>query len=376
MKTYKIFLATGLCILAIQLVSIEVSVPVKNFEYGNLKDRVKEKVVYVSSVIQGTQYSSVQKTKHDSIVFVGDVMLGRNVEVLMDMKGLSYPYLGLDLPTLGQNAAVVGNFESSMAVQHVMTPAYQMRFSVRADTLPALKDAGFSHLSLANNHSLDYGIEGYRSATTQLLEHALISFGHGTVLDEQSISYIDSPRGIIALVGINASGAIPKKSDINSALSVADKKSDIQIVYIHWGIEYDLLHNKTQKLLAKELVEAGADLIIGHHPHVVQDVDIIDGVIVFYSLGNYIFDQYFSEDVKEGLVLSLELGDEAGIYLVPVESKNPLSQPTLMNPGDHALFLKNLAKRSNPSLKSTIEKGYVPLGGTVATSSKMAIMIR
>jgi gamma-polyglutamate biosynthesis protein CapA len=376
MKLYRIFLASSVLLLIIQLISIEVHLPIQNFAYGDFKERVKEKVVYVSSVIQGTKYSSVQKTEYDSLVFVGDIMLARNVEFLMDANDTAYPYEGLQLETLGQNPAIIGNFEASMATPHVMTPAYQMKFSVRSDTLPELKNAGFTYLSLANNHSLDYGADGYQSAATQLLENGFVIFGHGTRIDSTSISYLDSPRGTIALVGINASAEIPSRSSIESVLKEATKNSELQIVYIHWGVEYDVTHSKTQKLMSKELVAAGADLIVGHHPHVVQDIDIVDGVIVFYSLGNYIFDQYFSEDVKEGLVLSLNLEDGAGVYLVPVESKNPLSQPRLMGPDNHAIFLKNLAERSNPSLKNSIEKGYIPLGDAVATSSKMAIIMR
>ncbi|MBP6924557.1 MAG: CapA family protein [Candidatus Pacebacteria bacterium] len=376
MKTYTLVLTVALSILVIQLASIEVHVPVSTFEYGTLKDRVKERVNYFSSLIQSTSYSAMQNVEHDSMIFTGDVMLARNVEVLMDSQGLDYPYQGLVLTALAQNPAIVGNFEASMNTAHTPTPAYQMKFSVRVDTLSALAEAGFSHVSLANNHSLDYGIDGYKNATARLLENNIAPFGHGAIINQNSISYIDTPRGIVALVGINASGNIPTKQDIKNVLTKADEESDLQIIYIHWGIEYDDVHNKTQKLLAHELVSAGADLIVGHHPHVVQDIDIVDGVIVFYSLGNYIFDQYFSEEVKEGLVLSLDMMGEAGVYLLPIESKNPLSQPKQMTPENHALFLQNLAKRSHPSLKNSIEKGYIPLGDAVATSSKMAMMVR
>lgn len=376
MKTHRFAFILGLVILAIQLVSIEVHIPIAGFEYGTFGERVKERVIYFSSVIQNTSYSAAQRIEHESLVFVGDVMLARNVEFLMVREGADYPYRGLRLETLAQNPAIVGNFEASMATPHRETQAYEMKFSVRADMLSALRDAGFSHVSFANNHSLDYGIEGYKSATTQLIQNGITTFGHGSVIDQRSITYIDTPQGEVALIGINASAHIPTKQDIKSVLESASEESDLQIIYIHWGIEYESVHSKAQKLLAHELIEAGADLIVGHHPHVVQDVDIIDGVVVFYSLGNYIFDQYFSEDVKEGLVLSLDMVDEAGVYLVPVASKNPLSQPTMMTPENHAVFLKNLAKRSHKSLQSHIEKGYIPLGGTVATSSKMAMMVR
>jgi poly-gamma-glutamate synthesis protein (capsule biosynthesis protein) len=177
-------------------------------------------------------------------------------------------------------------------------------------------------------------------------------------------------------VGVNASARIPTKKDISSLLGLASKKSDLQVVYIHWGTEYELTHSKAQELLAKELVSAGADLIVGHHPHVVQDVDVIDGVVVFYSLGNYIFDQYFNSDVMKGLVLVLEMNTEPIIGLVPVESIEPLSQPRVMTPDDQRSFLLELANRSDEHVRPMIERGFVPLTDLVATSTKMAIMMR
>lgn len=376
MKQYRIALAVGLLIIFVQLSAIDFSFKIAESAYGSFSERVKERVIYFSSVLQKTRYSSASVSQHESIVFTGDVMLGRNVETFMQGEGSDYPYRGLDLVSLAEKPAIVGNFEASMAVPHVQTPAYHMKFSVADEHLSALRDAGFTHLSLANNHSFDYGVEGYENATTQLLTRGFVTFGHGIELTGNSISYLETPQGTIALIAINASASIPTQRDIHSVLNEASEKSDLQIAYIHWGIEYDLVHSKTQKLLAKELVEAGADLIVGHHPHVVQDVDVIDGVIVFYSLGNYIFDQYFSEDVKEGLVLTLDFEERAGVHLIPIESKESLSQPTFMSPEAHGAFLRALAERSHPSLKNVIETGYIPLGDMVATSSKMAIMVR
>lgn len=376
MKLYRPLLILSLAILVFQLLTIDVTFHVFHSSYGDFAERIKEKVMYFTSAVQSTRYSAMTQTKYSSMVFTGDVMLGRNVEYKMDTEGNSYPFAGLELAPLGERSAIVGNFESSMATPHIATPALQMKFSTNPEYLEGLSTAGFTHLSLANNHSFDYGIDGYKTATTELLKHGIVPFGSGVVLNDTSVTYVTTSHGVVALIGINASASIPSQADMRNVFEKVNKQSDLQIVYIHWGIEYDTIHSKTQKLLAKELVGAGADLIVGHHPHVVQDVDVIDGVVVFYSLGNYIFDQYFSEDVKEGLVLSLDLVSDAGVYLLPVESKNPLSQPQIMSPENHKKFLESLAKRSHPSLKTLIETGYIPLGRAVATSTKMAIMVR
>jgi poly-gamma-glutamate synthesis protein (capsule biosynthesis protein) len=107
----------------------------------------------------------------------------------------------------------------------------------------------------------------------------------------------------------------------------------------------------------------------------VQDIDVIDGVIVFYSLGNYIFDQYFSTDVKQGLVLVLSLDETPKAMLVPVTSEQTLSQPTLMGPQLHSQFLAQLAQRSDSALSKQITQGIIHLMPKVATSTKVAMMI-
>ena len=95
---------------------------------------------------------------------------------------------------------------------------------------------------------------------------------------------------------------------------------------------------------------------------------------MFYSLGNFIFDQYDTSDTQESLVLKLNLGRTATIDLLPVTSENQLSQPELMTPKNHAKFLASLANRSDSSLHSFIEAGRLPLHSLVASSTKMAMI--
>jgi len=361
-------------ILGYHYQTVDFTLPINPFVYGEpvlIADTVEAQH---SSVIP-TDYSSFHDTKYESLVFVGDVMLARNVEQLMNRHGSDYPYRGLELSSLSKQPAVIGNFESSMSENHMPTPAFQMRFSVNQKFLSPLVAAGFTHFSLANNHSLDYGETGYAFAKTELEATHLNPFGHSTENSNDSVVYIDTPTARTAIVALNASTHTLNRETAKMVLHEAARHSDVQIVYIHWGDEYLATHNKAQEQLAKVLVEAGADLIVGHHPHVVQDVDIVDGVLVFYSLGNYIFDQYFSEDVQTGLVLSLELTDEMAINLIPVTTVGSLSQPTLMNQQDHANFLRKLAKRSDPELRESIQSGVIPFSLPVATSTKMAMMM-
>lgn len=376
MKHPRPLLILLLLILSTQIVSLNPTIPLPSMERGTFVENIKRESIELKKRVEETLFSAKQTKTFSSMVFVGDVMLGRNVEVLMKRESNEYPFDGLALSTLAPNPAIVGNFESSMASPHVPTESLQMRFSVDQMFLPALAAAGYTHVSQANNHSYDYGPGGFNNAKTALLEQGITSFGHGFEIGDDSISYVESETGTVALVGINASAAIPRTQELRAVLNEATTHSTLQIVYIHWGTEYDTSHSRAQELLAKELVAAGADLIVGHHPHVVQDIAIVDGAVVFYSLGNYIFDQYFSTEVQTGLVLTLSLDETPVVMLVPVSSQSQLSKPVLMSPQLHGQFLDSLAERSDEALKDNIKKGIIPLGLGVATSTKMAMMVR
>lgn len=377
--TYRfLFTSLTLTVLLLQIVSLKPNITptFKTIAYGAigaLEEKVKPQ--FTKRPIEA-RYLAESKKVYDSLVIVGDVMMARNVEQLMKRNGPDYPFAGVELSDFASNPAIIGNFESSMALEHTQTPVNQLKFSTNQEHIEALKEAGFTHLSLANNHSFDYGVSGYNNAVTLLEKLDIETFGQEYAVNNSSISYIETSNGTFALIGINASDGRLSSEQIEEVMQTAKAKSSFQIVYIHWGIEYATAHHVSQETLAEKLIALGADLIVGHHPHVVQDIAVIDGVPVFYSLGNYIFDQYFSADVQEGMVLSVSLSDEPSISIIPVISETYMSQPTLMNETQHAAFLKKLAASSDSELKESILSGTIPLYEPVATSIKTAMMSR
>jgi Bacterial capsule synthesis protein PGA_cap len=374
MRSRYLFLSL-LGILLFQIVSLRPELPFPTIMTGEIASAVRKAVLSVAPTSEQTDFAVQRTSTYDSLVFVGDVMLGRHVEFLMNTHGSDYPYRSMPLQALSPNPAIIGNFEASMAHVHVQAKPMQMRFSVDADHLDALHSAGFSHVSLANNHSLDYGISGYDNAFRTLRSYNIVPFGHGSEINKNSVSYLRVGERKVALVGINAINVIPSREEVELVLGAARESSDLQVVYVHWGNEYEDTHNQSQEFFAKELIAAGADLIVGHHPHVVQDIALIDGVPVFYSLGNYIFDQYFSEAVKEGLVLLFTFESEPAIHLIPVDSAVALSQPAPMNQERAEKFLDSLARRSDPLLQSAIRSNIMYLNDFVASSTKMAIIV-
>lgn len=372
----KSSLSLLLFVLTIQLVSLRPNLlAFSDSSMGEIATVGSEVKTYAKKVFTEATLSSANTKTYDSVVFTGDVMLGRYVETLMNTNGSDYPYTQINLKSFSNKPAVVGNFESAIATVHKQSPAGTMRFSVDQRHLAAF-GANFTHASLANNHSLDYGAEGYLNALTLLEQNSLAVFGHNAIIDNNSISYIETEKGRVAIIGMNATQHIPSVAEIESVCQVAKRKSDFQVTYIHWGDEYESVHSASQRVLAEALVDACADLVIGHHPHVVQDVDVIKGVLVFYSLGNYIFDQYFSPEVKEGLVVALEFNDVPAVRLIPISSNETKSTPKILDAALAQDFMTKLADRSHPSLKNAIEQGQINLIEPVATSTKMAIMRR
>ncbi len=306
------------------------------------------------------------------INFVGDVMLGRDVERRIYKSSFSYPYSKLTFND--DTSYTVANFESSIPVQHQPAPNNTFRFSVDKIFLPALRAAGFTHLSLANNHSFDFGLAGYNNAVNELWNNDFVPFGHPTILATSSVVVLTIDNTKIALIGVHTLYSNPSKASIEAVLAHAKNISDIQIVYIHWGDEYREFQSKQQRELAKIFAEAGADIIIGHHPHVVQGIEKINNTLVFYSLGNFIFDQYFSPAVQNGLMLTFSLGDSPAVKLIPVTSQGTPAQPQEMVGKAKEDFLAALAERGGLDLKSFIASGTVPFDFTLATSSEVVIM--
>jgi poly-gamma-glutamate synthesis protein (capsule biosynthesis protein) len=310
-----------------------------------------------------------------TLFIVGDIMLGRHVEHLMSQYGASYPYEHMQFIT-EEPAFTLANFEAAVPEAHIKTPNFGFVFSVATTALPELRRSGVTHVSLANNHSYDYGLTGYMSTVQALTEAGITVMGPPQGLASTSSSVIELGPVRIGVLAISALTKAPSERELKVALQELKERSDIQIAYIHWGLEYVRVPSAEQRALARNLGEYGVHLVIGHHPHVVQSIEKYDETIVFYSLGNFIFDQYFSSDVQQGLALKLGLSDanELEISLIPVSSEQSHAQPRVMSPVLKNQFLKELADLSSEGLKEEILAGKLLLGMPLATSTEIAIM--
>jgi len=364
-----------LSVLIFQLILVSPHIPLTEYSQGEIGHLVKNEASRSPQLSRVPVSYVAREQPYDSLIIVGDVLLSRNIEFLMSQHGADYPYKGLSFSTLARQPAVVGNFESSIPQVHVPTLTNQMRFSVSSNYIPGLATAGFTHLSLANNHTFDFAQTGYDNAKNVLQQNHLSVFGHPKQIDIDAVNFITVQDSVVAVIAAHTLEQLPAYSELKAVFEYASARSDFQLVYVHWGTEYVSVHNARQREAAERFVDAGADVVIGHHPHVVQDIELINGVPVFYSLGNYIFDQYDSAETQEGLMLHLEFSAaQPNISILPVTSVGTLSQPRFMETKKHATFLENLANRSDPELREFIRSGRILLDVQVASSSKVAMM--
>lgn len=253
------------------------------------------------------------------LVFTGDIMLARAVEWSIKEKGAGYPFEAWDATFFADADAVIGNFEGTIRDTEHIEQTNVMAF----DTLPAyvapLADAGFTHLSLANNHADDFGQATTDFTRSTITDTGIIPFGD-PFASEDFVTRIDGDIPV-SLVGFHAFNE--ETAGIVEAIRSEDTAGNFVIVYPHWGIEYDHEPSISQTAAAQIWIDAGADLIIGAHPHVVQTAEIIDSVPVVYSLGNFLFDQDFSRATQIGAVADIVISPtEIAITFSPVSILN------------------------------------------------------
>lgn len=249
------------------------------------------------------------------LMFAGDIMLARAVEWAIKDGGIHYPFEMWDATLLSNADAVIGNFEGTIRDTEHIEQTNVMAF----DTLPAyidpLVEAGFTHLSLANNHADDFG-QVTTDFTRSTIERAgIVPFGD-PFSSEDFVTRIDGDIPV-SLIGFHAFSE--EADSIVEVIRSEDSAGNFVIVYPHWGVEYDHEPSISQTTAAQIWIDAGADLIIGAHPHVVQRAEIIDGVPVIYSLGNFLFDQDFSRATQIGAVADVTISaSEIAIAFSPV----------------------------------------------------------
>jgi gamma-polyglutamate biosynthesis protein CapA len=254
------------------------------------------------------------------VLFVGDIMLDRTVRTTILNRGFDYMFGDVKSIFEGVNIAI-GNLEGTITENDSKSLADfdVLKFTFATSTAFDLRKLGFTGVSLANNHTLDFGADGL-SDTEKYLQNADIFF-FGSPLNNRGLSSrVIVKDSHICFVGYHEL----YDSDTESVIHELEELSncDYTAVVSHWGAEYESEPTESQRRIAHSFIDAGADAVIGAHPHVVQPIEIYKDKAIFYSLGNFIFDQDFSLPTRQGLAVRLELTEQSQkFHLIGIEMK-------------------------------------------------------
>jgi len=307
------------------------------------------------------------KTPPDEIqvLFCGDVMLDWGIKEITLSEGYDYP-LERVRGFLRSFDYRICNLECPIASSGTPHPDKKYIFIAPAEAVRVLKHGGITGVSLANNHSTDFGIPALQSTMTILAENGIQYTGAGADFEESRQPVLLERHGISAAVlgytnignkDAYATKTMPGIARANLEIIKKDilnlkKFNDIVVISLHWGDEYADYPADEQIELAHAIIEAGADAVIGHHSHIYQGIEIYRGRPVIYSLGNFLFGS-LNEDIRDNIVVSLRLGNK-GIRSIEVYPLNGINdpnnrfQPRKMTGSEAEALLLHLREISHP----------------------------
>ncbi len=266
-----------------------------------------------------------------SLGFAGDIMLDRGVKAKVHTYfGGDYSKLFAHTEFLQEPDITFANLEGPVSdVGHDKHNRYSFRMD--PSVVPALKAAGIDVVASANNHIGDWGVAALTDTLARLRAGGIQTCGIGMDKAEAETPAIFSKDGYtlgflcFSDVGPDEMAAtdttpgilIVDDTDFDSIVANASKKVDALIVSFHWGVEYQAKHTARQAALATRAIAAGAVMVEGEHPHIVEDMSSYNGAPILYSLGNFIFDQAFSKETMHGLYVTANISGKSVTDVTP-----------------------------------------------------------
>lgn len=294
---------------------------------------------------QGSQQDSTQSGNVQTAVqqeeepeelvlsFVGDLMFDKSVAGFIKSKGADYVFEGYAAHFKASDI-VFGNLETSMSNKGQPMKDKEYTFRSSPQLAPYLKKYNFTALSIANNHVLDYGPLAFNDTMKVLKENGISYVGGGYNKQEASNGVIIEKKGVkigfVAFTRVTPAVdwyAGAKKAGILGAYKVheievleavkgLEGKCDLLVVSLHWGKEGSTAVREQEVELAHLLIDSGVDVIMGHHPHVVQRVEMYKGKPIFYSLGNFIFTTSRAEICNKTMMATVRYGNKGELKSV------------------------------------------------------------
>lgn len=323
-----------------------------------------------------------------TIAAVGDLYIGGSAAPYLKQRGYSYPFESnkyilktADITVVNLEAPLTNNKEAFMNKEYVL--------KMNPDAASAMRDAGFNVATLANNHIMDYGVEGLKDTITSLANAGIDHAGAGENLNVARKPATKSIKGKnIAFLAYskvfpdefyatdNSAGTVPGLFEyIMNDIKKTKQHYDIIVVSFHWGEELMKYPKDYQIKLAHLAIDSGANLIIGHHPHVVQGIERYNNGLIFYSLGNFAFGSV-SRSAPEGIVASVKFGGNAIISAevtpLNVDNKEILFQPKALLGEKAEAAIRNIQEISTifkVNLAAKDGKGYIKFDDKLRAAS-------
>lgn len=296
---------------------------------------------------------------------VGDIMLGGSATSELAQRGYDYPFDALR-SLLKDSHVVFGNLEGPLTQGG--HPANDKQYVFRSPpkrVAPALAQAGFSVVALANNHAMDYGVEGLRETMAALANAGIQHTGAGMSIDEaRAPALIDAAGYTVAFLAYSLTfpqdfwarsdrpgTAFGHEVHVRADVAAARKLADLVIVSFHWGREVTTTLRDYQPRLAHAAIDAGATMVFGHHPHILQGIERYKSGLIFYSLGNFAFGSY-SRNATRSIVaqLTVEGGRIKEARLIPINVNNieVVFQPRRLDASEANEVITRLGRLSAP----------------------------
>lgn len=299
------------------------------------------------------------RTEPVSLLFVGDIMLDRTVASrIRAAHDDRYPFFKIVDDARFTDADMrIMNLEGPVTDAR-RPPEKTIDFMFDPRFVKVLKEVGFDAASQANNHSLDQGRAGADDSRRRLMEGGFITFGDEVRDDEVALATTTVRGRRLSFVGFNSASDKIDDAAADATMKLARRSADTVVAFMHWGEEYRNHPLPKEEDRARWLIDRGADMVIGSHPHWVQSISTYKGRPIVYSLGNFVFDQDWSAETKKGLAIRARISDAAITFdLYPVQIDQ--SQPHFVEGSVLESRLRDLASLSDPSLTHQIQQGSV-----------------
>lgn len=266
-------------------------------ECGTLTLRMNEFLVFLATV-----FGLTIPNKTVTLMVTGDVMPGRMVNVkLQELQDFDYPFQN----NLFAGADIVYINLESPVIEKCPKRTDGFRFCGDVRIVPALAKAGVTVANLANNHIGNEGKEGIETTMRLLAENGIkYTYQEPAIIEKRELKF--------GFLGYDDTLKKADSSEVVKAIKRLSDQVDFVIVQFHWGVEYKTKPSSRQIELAHAAIDAGAELVVGNHPHWIQETEVYKNKFIAYSHGNFLFDQQWSQETQEGVVGVYEF-DKAGL---------------------------------------------------------------